>query len=171
MVSKSTSTVTRSDHAGTPASHGAPTDGEGHAHTGVWGGIERTVLVALTTLVSINLWTGGPLFAMWVGSRIQAAAGQLSMGAVVATVGVLIVVSLILYRVLAVLNARYDTVIGRTVKRQQTAWLRPMSGERHSLTVTRPPTFVEKIVALSVVVAAEALLVWFFFFAHYKLVG
>jgi hypothetical protein len=137
----------------------------------VRGAIERTVLATLTTLVSINLWTGGPLFALWVGSRIQAAAGQLSMGAVGATIGVLIVVSLLLYRILAALNARFDKVIGRTVRRQQTAWLRPMSGERHSLTVTRPPTFVEKVVSLSVVVAFEALVVWFFFFAHYKLVG
>ena len=164
-------TVTRRDHASTPAGPQGPPGGEGHRHTGLRGGIERTTLAALTTIVSINLWTGGPLFALWVGSRIQSAAGQLSMGAVVATVGVLIVVSLILYRMLAGLNGRYDRAIGRTARRQQTAWLRPMSGERHSLTATRPPTFVEKIVSLSVVVAVEGLLVWFFFFAHYKLIG
>lgn len=135
------------------------------------GGIERTALATLTTLVSINLWTGGPLFALWVGSRIQAAAGQVSMGAVGGTIGVLIVVSLILYRILTALNRRYDQLIGRSVKRQQTAWLRPMSGERHSLTATRPPTLVEKIVTASVVVAFELFVVWFFFFAHYKLIG
>jgi hypothetical protein len=58
------------------------------------------VLGVLSTLVSVNLWTGGPLFALWVGSRIQAAVGQLSMAAVGATVAALIVETLVLYKVL-----------------------------------------------------------------------
>ena len=138
---------------------------------GFRGTLERIVLATLSTIVSINLWTGGPLLALWVGSRIQAAAGQLSMGAVAATIGVLIAVTFILYRILATLNARYDRVIGRTVKRQQTAWLKPISGERRSLAVARPATLVEKIVVVSTVAAFEAAVVWFFFFAHYRLLG
>ena len=66
----------------------------------------RIVLGTLTTLVSVNLWTGGPLLALWVGSRIQAAVGQLSMAAVGATVGILILETFLLYKVLAFLNAR-----------------------------------------------------------------
>src|SRR5438270_12112359 len=95
----------------------------------------RIALGALTTLVSVNLWTGGPLFALWVGSRIQAAVGTLSMAAVGATIGVLIVVTFLLYRALALMNARYNTVTGRVVPRQQAAWLKPASGERRSLEV------------------------------------
>src|SRR6266480_3571173 len=82
----------------------------------------RLVLGVLTTLVSVNLWTGGPLFALWVGSRVQAAIGQLSMTAVGVTVGVLIVETLVLYKLLAVLSIRYDRVIGRTRRRQQAPW-------------------------------------------------
>lgn len=132
---------------------------------------KRIVLGALTTLVSVNLWTGGPLFALWVGSRIQAAVGQLSMAAVGATVAVLIVETFVLYKVLALLNVHYNEAIGRTLRRQQAPWLKPMSGERRALSVRQPLTAVEKIVIVSVVVAVECLLVWFFFFAHYSLPG
>ncbi len=131
----------------------------------------RIVLGTLTTLVSVNLWTGGPLLALWVGSRIQAAVGQLSMAAVGATVGILILETFLLYKVLAFLNARYNKAIGRTVRRQQAPWLKPISGERRSLEVRQPLTAVERIVLVSVVAAILALEVWFFFLAHYTLQG
>ena len=126
------------------------------------------MLGILTTLVSVNLWTGGPLLALWVGSRIQASVGGLSMAAVGATVGVLIVETFVLYQVLARLNARYNTVIGRAVPRQQPAWMKPMSGERRSIEVKRPLSATERIVVASAVVAFLVFEVWFFFFAHYS---
>jgi hypothetical protein len=129
----------------------------------------RIVLGILSSLVSINLWTGGPLFALWVGSRVQASIGTLSMSAVGATIGVLIVVTYVLYRLLAWLNVRYYAAIGRKLPRQQAAWLKPMSGERRALQVRRPLSGVERIVVISVVVAVLAFEVWFFFFAHYTL--
>jgi len=131
--------------------------------------LTRVVLGVLSTLVSVNLWTGGPLFALWVGSRIQAAVGQLSMAAVAATVAVLIIESVLLYRLLAVLSLRYDAAIGRKTRRQQAAWLKPMSGERRSLEVREPLSAVERVVVISVVVAVLSLEIWFFFFAHYAL--
>jgi hypothetical protein len=133
--------------------------------------VKRTLLGALTTLVSVNLWTGGPLFALWVGSRIQSAVGHLSMAAVGATVAVLIVETLALYKVLAFLTARYNDAIGRKVRRQQAPWLKPMSGERRSLEVRQPLSLPERIVVASVVAAILVLEVWFFFFAHYTLGG
>ncbi len=115
----------------------------------------RILLGVLTTLVSLNLWTGGPLFALWVGSRVQASIGTLSMAAVGATIGVLIVETFLLYKLLAILHARYNAVIGRTVPRQQAAWLKPMSGERRTLQTRQPLSAVEKIVVVSVVVVFE----------------
>ena len=131
----------------------------------------RIVLGTLTTLVSVNLWTGGPLLALWVGSRIQAAVAQLSMAAVGATLGILVLETFLLYKALAFLNARYNRAIGRTVRRQQSPWLKPISGERRSLHVAEPLTAVERIVLVSVVAALLALEVWFFFLAHYTLQG
>jgi hypothetical protein len=130
-------------------------------------GIERIALAMLSTLVGINLWTGGPLLAMWVGSRIQEASGQLTMSAVGATLGVLIATTLILYRLLVILNARYNSVMGRPEQRVRVSWLKPMSGERKALERgKRPVTVVERVVIVSVVLAVQAAVVWFFFFAH-----
>ena len=147
----------------------------GAAHDRPSGGLkvalERVVLGVLTTLVSVNIWTGGPLLALWVGSRIQSAVGQLSMAAVGATIVMLIVVTFVLYKLLAWLNTRYNAVIGRVVPRQQAAWLKPMSGERRSIEVKRPLSATERIVVGSVVVAVLVFEVWFFFFAHYTLAG
>ena len=133
--------------------------------------LERVILGVLTTLVSVNMWTGGPVAALWVGSRIQTAVGQLSMTAVGATIVVLIIITFVLYKALAWLNARYNAVIGRVVPRQQAAWLKPMSGERRSIEVKRPLSATERIVVGSVVVAVLVFEVWFFLFAHYTLVG
>ena len=130
---------------------------------------KRVLLGALTSVVSVNLWTGGPLFAIWVGSRIQAAAGQPSMAAVGATLGVLVVETVLLYKVLSYLNGAYNNAIGRRVRRQQLPWLKAMSGERRVGAAKRPLTATERIVVLSVVAAVLAFEVWFFFFAHYKL--
>jgi hypothetical protein len=129
----------------------------------------RIVLGVLSTLVSVNLWTGGPLFAVWVGSRVQASIGTLSMAAVGATIAVLIVVTYVLYKILAWLNVRYYAAIGRKLPREQAAWLKPMSGERRAVQVRRPLSGVERIVVVSVVVAVLVFEVWFFFFAHYTL--
>jgi hypothetical protein len=131
----------------------------------------RVLLGALTTLVSVNLWTGGPLLALWVGSRIQAAVGQLSMAAVGATVAVLIIETLILYRALAFLAARYNAALGRTMPRRQAPWMKPMSGERRSIEVQQPLNAAERIVIVSVVAAGLLFEVWFLFFAHYNLGG
>lgn len=133
--------------------------------------IKRIVLGVLTTLVSVNLWTGGPLLALWVGSRIQAAVGRLSMTAVGATIVVLIVETFLLYKTLAYLNTRYNEAIGRLTPRQQAPWLKPMTGECRSIQVKRPLTATERIVVASVVAAVFILEIWFFFFAHYTLPG
>ena len=128
-------------------------------------GVARIVLGALTTLVSVNLWTGGPVLALWVGSRVQAAVGQLSMAAVGATLGVLIIETYLLYRLLAILTVRYNAAIGRKMRRQQAPWLKPMSGERRSLEVKEPLSAPERIVVVSVVAAVLLFEVWFFFLA------
>ena len=135
---------------------------------GIGVAVKRVVLGVLSTLVSVNLWTGGPLLALWVGSRIQSAAGRLSMTAVGATIAVLSLESFLLYKTLAWLNTRYNKAIGRAMPRQQAAWLKPMSGERRSIEVKRPLTAIERIVVVWVVLAALLFEVWFFFFAHYS---
>ena len=43
---------------------------------------KRLLLLALMSLAAVNLFTGAPLFAIWVGSRVQGDSGGLSMTAV-----------------------------------------------------------------------------------------
>jgi hypothetical protein len=33
--------------------------------------MRRIALAALMALLAINVWTGGPLLALWIGSRVQ----------------------------------------------------------------------------------------------------
>ena len=51
--------------------------------------IVRILLAGLTAVLAINLWTGAPIFAIWVGSRVQQGT-QLTMGTVAVVIGVLI---------------------------------------------------------------------------------
>jgi predicted secreted protein len=131
--------------------------------------MRRILLGVLTTLVSVNLWTGGPLLALWVGSRVQSAVGQPTMGAVAVTLAVLIVVTYVLYKALAYLTASYNEAIGRVAPRRHQAWLKPMSGERRSIEVRRPLNASERIVIVTVVIAVLLFEVWFFLFAHLAL--
>jgi hypothetical protein len=50
----------------------------------------RAALAGLTAVLAINLWTGAPLFAIWVGSRVQKGTG-LTMSTVLVVMGVLAV--------------------------------------------------------------------------------
>ncbi len=120
-----------------------------------------------SALASINIWTGAPLLAVWVGSQIQAAQDRLSMTALLAVVATLAVTVFLLAWLLAYFNGRYDELIGRSQKARYTSpWLRSMRGEREE-DIRREVGIsgVERIVILAVVAAALAFEVWFFFFA------
>ena len=128
--------------------------------------LERIGLQAAIVLAAVNIWTGAPLLAMWVGS--QAAAGsRLSMGAVGIVVVVLAASCLALAAALSWLSARYDELTGRPVAARRTSpWLRSMRGEREEESRRRHGISpVERVVVIVVVVGVLAFEVWFFFFA------
>jgi len=124
----------------------------------------RVILLSLIGLASLNLWTGGPLFALWVGSHTQGS-GPLTMTSLLVVTIVLLAVSLGLVRLIAVLQASYDKHAGtpRHV-RAHTPWLRSMRGERPVYPGERPrvtaPERVMVIIVIAAVVIAEF---WFFF--------
>jgi hypothetical protein len=135
-------------------------------------GIQRVGLMIATAVVAINIWTGAPLFAVWVGSQVQGESG-VSMTALFVVVLVLAATVLSLTWVLAWLNARYDVVTGRPQPpRQPLPWLKSLSGERELETRRRVGvTAVERIVVISVVAAVLAFEIWFFFLAGSSLPG
>ena len=123
-------------------------------------------LVIASALVSINIWTGAPLLAIWVGSKVQGGSG-LSMTAVFSVVLVLAVLVLGLAWVLTLINARYDKLTGRPPAARQTSpWLRSMRGERETEIRQRHGiSAIERVVVVSVVGAVLTFEIWFFFFA------
>ena len=128
--------------------------------------LKRILLVSASALAAINIWTGAPLLAIWVGS--QAAAGsRLSMGAVGVVVVVLAASCIALAVALSRLSARYDELTGRPAAARRTSpWLRSMRGEREEESRRRHGISpVERVVVIVVVLGVLAFEVWFFFFA------
>lgn len=132
--------------------------------TGTW--FERVLLACGAALVAVNIWTGAPLLAVWVGSRVAGDSG-LSMAAVFVVVAVLAVLVVSLAAALSWLSARYDDLIGRPAAARRTSpWLRSMRGERESVLRSRQQvSAIERLVVLSVVGCVLAFEFWFFFLA------
>ena len=128
--------------------------------------LARIGLAALMVVVGLNVWTGSPLFALWVGSRVQGDS-SLTMTAVAVVVVVLGVTSLTLAWVLSLLGATYDRLTGTApTVAQHAPWLRSMRGERERYPGQRPRlTTLERILVGMVVVAFVAFEIWFFFFS------
>jgi hypothetical protein len=128
--------------------------------------IGRVLLGAATIVVSVNVWTGMPALALWIGSR--AADGRvLSMtGIVVAIVALVGLFTLALWT-LARLSRAYDRISERPPKpREPAPWMRSMRAERNRLGRRQHETnAVETIVIGSVVAAFVAFEIWFFVLA------
>ena len=129
--------------------------------------LKRIGLVTASALVSINIWTGAPLLAVWIGSKVQGSLTTLSMAAVFSVIGVLAVTVFLLALLLAQINRAYDDLIGRAPAGRQTSpWLRSMRAEREEdIREKFGMSAIEKVVVATVVAAALAFEVWFFFFA------
>src|SRR5205085_12678704 len=93
------------------------------------GRLERIALAAAAAFVTVNIWTGAPLLALWVGSQTAGPSG-LSMTAVGVVVIVLAVLVVVLVRLLTYINARYDRLTERVADRRVSPWMRAMSSER-----------------------------------------
>jgi hypothetical protein len=128
--------------------------------------VKRLGLAAAMTVVGLNIYTGSPLLALWVGSRVQGS-GPPSMGAVGLVVLVMGVTSVTLAFVLSRLGAKYDELAGTTpTARKHAPWLRSMRGEREQQPGERVQlTMLERILVALVVVAFAAFEIWFFFFS------
>ena len=127
---------------------------------------KRVALAALVGIVALNVWTGSPLLALWIGSRVQGT-GPPSMAAIGVVVAVFAALSFGLYQLLKVLGAAYASAAGEDrTPRQHAPWLRSLRGERETYAGERPTlTAVERILVGMVILAFVLLEVWFFFFS------
>jgi hypothetical protein len=128
---------------------------------------KRLGLAALMAFLALNIWTGSPLLALWIGSRVQGEESQASMAAFAAVIGCLAVFSIALYQALKhVMHAYQETTGTLPTVRTHAPWLRSMRGERPEYGGVRPTiSGAERIIVVTVLVAAVAFEVWFFFFS------
>jgi hypothetical protein len=131
------------------------------------GRLKRIGLLSGMALATVNIWTGSPLLALWIGSRAVTGSGQATLGAIALVAIAIAVFSLLLIRVLGALQATYDEVTGqRRSIRRHTPWLRSSRGERpHEQPEGVRPSPVELMLIVSVVICVTAFEIWFFFYS------
>jgi len=129
--------------------------------------LKKMGLLTASALCSINLWTGAPLFAVRVGSKVQGSFNTLSMTAVFSVVAVLAGTVFLLALLLTWLNVKYDELTGRpAVARQSSPWLRSMRDERGDQSQRKYGVGgIERVVIICAVAGVLAFEAWFFFFA------
>ena len=135
--------------------------------------LQRVAIVAAMGVVTLNIWTGAPLLGLWIGSRVAPESG-ISMFAVLVIV---VVIGASAWALLphprlaaAVLRPRSA---GSPTTRRQTAWLKPMSGQRtRGAGGQAPPlTATDYVVVGVVILAIAAFEIWFFFYSGSSLDG
>jgi hypothetical protein len=116
------------------------------------------------TAVALNVWTGSPLAALWIGSRLQGS-GPPEMAPVFVVAVSIAAFSYLLLRVLRRLGTTYDELVGRrpTIK-EHVPWLRSLRGERpHEAGDDYSLSTLEILLCAMVLVALVAFEYWFFF--------
>jgi hypothetical protein len=128
--------------------------------------LERFALTAAMAVAAVNIWTGSPLAALWVGSKLQGE-GPPKMSSVAVVAITMAAISFGLVRVLALLGARHDRLTGHAPQVAAHApWLRSMRGERALYPgEAAQVTMLERILILMVVLAVLAFEIWFLFYS------
>src|SRR3954453_21610051 len=100
-------------------------------HSQLSGRLKPILLAAAMAFLALNVWTGSPLLAVWLGSRVPGAQDQASVGGSAVVILSLIFFSWGLYQLLKLTMSAYQEATGTTpTVRTHAAWLRSMRGER-----------------------------------------
>jgi hypothetical protein len=135
--------------------------------------VRRVLLACTSAVASVNIWTGAPLLALWVGSRFEgwvnprSPGNGVTMRAVFVVVVVLAALELVLMMVIGRVTEAYDDLTGRPPEVRRTSpWLRSMRGEREEFARRRAGISpIERLLVLSVIAASLVFDYWFFFLA------
>ena len=114
-----------------------------------------------------------PLLALWIGSRVQGQESQPSMGAFAVVIIALIVFSMGLYQLLKLTMHAYQEATGTApTVRTHAPWLRSMRDERPDRQAAAARiSGAEKVVVATVLLAAAAFEIWFFFLSGSSIGG
>jgi hypothetical protein len=127
--------------------------------------LKRLGLAGATAFIAVNIWTGCPLVALWVGSQ-AVGKGTLSMAAVCVVIVVLAALVFVMAVMLTWLNGVYAELTGCPRSEPRATWLRSMRAEgEDSSGQTVGVTALERIVMINVYIAVITLVVWYVAFA------
>ncbi len=127
--------------------------------------VKRVAIAATTALLTLNIWTGAPLAAMWIGSKV-AAEQPLSMLGVCTVVISLAALDFGLTMALTWLNSLYREIAGLPPAAKRTIGLRSVRGQTELAPGSHSRTgALETIVVANVYLAFAAMAVWYVFFA------
>jgi hypothetical protein len=133
--------------------------------------LQRAGMAGVTAFITVNIWTGLPVLALWVGSRV-AGGRQLTMAGVGAVVVMLAAFEFAAIVGLAWLNNFYDELTGRPRVERRAPWMRSMRdvAEGH-ISQRVGVTLLERIIIVNVYIAVVGLLVWLVVFAPHVCVS
>ena len=93
--------------------------------------LKRAALLAAMAAATMNVFTGAPLLALWIGSRVQGTSQQPTMAPLFVVAVSLGIFGYGLVRLLGWLGNAYDRAVGREpMIRGHVPWLRSLRGER-----------------------------------------
>ena len=124
-------------------------------------------LVALMALGSVVMWIGVPLALVYIASKV-ADSPDPSMGRYLLIILGLPIGMAVVGKGLGALNRAHIRLTGTEVDEYRPGWTRSMRGERR---VERRGGVLDRVMIVSVAVAALAFAVWFFGFAGSSLPG
>jgi hypothetical protein len=135
------------------------------AHSGPFERVRKALLLMAMTAATMNVFTGAPLLALWIGSRAQGTSQQPTMAPVALVAVSLGLFGFLLLRLLRWLGNAYDRATGRPPTiRNHVPWLRSLRGERpHEAGDDYSLSALEIILCAMVILAFAAFEYWFFF--------
>jgi hypothetical protein len=128
--------------------------------------LKRLGLTIAMGVAALNIWTGAPLVALWVGSQAQGS-GHPTMTSVFVVVIVFAGLGYGLIAVLGRLGRAHDRLVGHSpTVSAHVPWLRSMRGERPLYDDESPRlSGLERVLVVMVVVVVVVFEVWFLFYS------
>ena len=133
--------------------------------------LQRMGVLLLMALAAVNVWTGAPLAALWIGARLQGDTTAVKMSSVFAVIVCLGIFAALLVQAMTRLSHKYDELSNIVQPRRQAPWMRSMRGDRPEELIARKSSAAEKVVIGAVLLAILCFEVWFFFFSGSSIGG
>jgi hypothetical protein len=121
-------------------------------------------MAGATAFLAVNLCTGAPLFALWVGSEVVGER-QITMTAVFLVVVVMaLLMGAMIFGIVSI-GAAYNRMAGHRLGENRPTWLRSANVKRETVSGGIPASRLEQIVMAVTCSSVVLFVIWFFVFA------